>query len=238
MTLLFGHRGARGEAPENTVPGFRYGVGIGLTAFELDVRLSADGRLFVLHDESLQRTTNGSGPGKDRTIAELAALDARGEHPDWPERCWVPALDEVLSACPEISRWELEIKGDEPERLAEIARLLADAVARFGIAEKATVSSFSAVALHCMIEAAPELKRGFIGKYDSDEDLAAARRLRCVQADIPIASSAVEMVRAAHDAGLLVTGWMGNTRDAAATLEAWGVDHITTDYPSLLMNRA
>src|SRR5439155_21621382 len=75
--LLFGHRGARGEAPENTLAGFAHARRAGVAAFELDVRPTADGRLAVIHDATVDRTTNATGAVSDFTAADLARLDAR-----------------------------------------------------------------------------------------------------------------------------------------------------------------
>ena len=90
--LVFGHRGARAEAPENTVAGFRYARGIGLTAVEFDVRLTRDDRLVVIHDKTVDRTTDGTGAVADLTYRRIAGFDARGPFTDWPEPCRVPTL--------------------------------------------------------------------------------------------------------------------------------------------------
>lgn len=232
---LFGHRGARGEAPENTLAGFRHARALGLDAFELDVRLSADEQLVVMHDALVDRTTDGAGPVASLSAAELARLDARAEHPGWPAPVGVPTLAEVLAAIPDAARWELEIKSDAPDRLERICRLLAATVRRHGLGERATVTSFDPVALELTAAAAPELPRAFIAAYDSAASLETARSLGCARACIPLATGSAAMVRAAHAAGMETTGWLGNTPDGVRTLVGWGVDHITTDYPTMAL---
>src|SRR4051812_14929099 len=74
--LIMGHRGAMGHAPENTMASFRKAVELGVEAIELDVHLTSDGKLVVIHDETLDRTTDGQGPVVAKTLAELKALDA------------------------------------------------------------------------------------------------------------------------------------------------------------------
>jgi len=96
--LVFGHRGARAEAPENTVAGFRYARGVGLTAVEFDVRLTRDDRLVVIHDTTVDRTTDGAGAIADLTYRRIAGLDARGDFSDWPAPCRVPTLRDTLEA--------------------------------------------------------------------------------------------------------------------------------------------
>src|SRR5690606_17261213 len=87
---ILGHRGAKGEAPENTLAGFAYAKQIGLDAIELDVRLTKDDQVVIMHDPTVDRTTNGQGAVGELTFAELHALDARADFPEWPAACSVP----------------------------------------------------------------------------------------------------------------------------------------------------
>ena len=75
MSIIYAHRGASAYAPENTLEAFRLGMEMGAEGFELDVHLSKDGQLVVIHDETVDRTTNGIGLVRDMTLAELQALD-------------------------------------------------------------------------------------------------------------------------------------------------------------------
>lgn len=233
--ILFGHRGAKGEAPENTVAGFTYARTLGITAFELDVRLSADDHLVVMHDATVDRTTNGSGPISAAAAAELAGLDARAEHPGWPSRIGVPKLAEVFAAVRDAAQWEVEIKTDAPPRLERICALLSPMINRFSLQERVTVSSFDPIALELIANIAPDLPRCFIGAYDTPDDIETARRLGCTRAAVPLRTGSAAIVQAAHAAGLEVTGWPGNTADGVRTLLGWGVDNITTDYPTMAM---
>ena len=234
--LLFGHRGARGEAPENTLPGFAHAYAAGVRAFELDVRLTANDRLAVLHDATVDRTTNGRGAVSTFTSARLARLDARADFGDWPEPCGVPLLDEVLEAYATNVRFAIEIKSDTPGRLERVATLVGGAIARFGIQERVAITSFDATALELMRIAAPHVPRVYIGAYDTPAFLETALALGCVQADIPLKRSSVEMVRAAQAVGLRVVGWLGNTREDLAALLEWSVDGIPTDHPTMALS--
>ena len=93
---LIGHRGARFEAPENTLAGFRHAIELGLSAVEFDVRVTRDNELVVIHDATVDRTTDGTGEVSSFSLAELRELDARAEFSDWPEVCQIPTLSEVL----------------------------------------------------------------------------------------------------------------------------------------------
>ena len=230
--LVFGHRGARGEAPENTLAGFAHAYAAGVRAFELDVRLSADDQLVVIHDATVDRTTSATGAVSDLTADELARLDARAAFPTWAEPAGVPRLAEVLDDYAGRVRFAIEIKTDTPERLGRVATHLVAHVNQYGIAERTTITSFDPVALEIVRRLAPAVPRAFIGAFDTPSFLETALRLGCRQADMPVARSSAEMVRRAKLAGLRVVGWQGNTPENLETLLEWGVDGITSDYPT------
>jgi glycerophosphoryl diester phosphodiesterase len=105
MGVVYGHRGAAAEYPENTLPGFRRALELGIEGIELDVHLSKDGVPVVIHDETVDRTTNGNGAVADLTVAELRALDAGdGEH--------VPTLAEVLDLVGDELVVDIEVKAN------------------------------------------------------------------------------------------------------------------------------
>ena len=110
MTLIYGHRGARAEAPENTLPSFQKALDAGVTRVELDLHLSADQQLMVIHDPTLKRTTGLRGKVAQHTAAELTRMDARLGLPGWPTPCPIPTLEQLLQACPQIEHYQLEVK--------------------------------------------------------------------------------------------------------------------------------
>ena len=125
MTFVVAHRGASTHAPENTMDAFRLGVEAGADAIELDVHLTADGQLAVIHDDTLDRTTDRTGSIVDKTIDEIREADAGarfpgpdGDHPFRGRGLTVPTLPEVLAWLPETIGLVVEIK----------ARAAADAV--------------------------------------------------------------------------------------------------------------
>jgi glycerophosphoryl diester phosphodiesterase len=128
--LLIGHRGAAGLAPENTMPSFRLAVEEwAVDMIELDVRLSADGACVVIHDETVDRTTDGTGAVAAMTVAELQSLDAGYRYggpagsASWRGRgAGIPTFDEVLAAFPD-TRFTVEIKtGEVQDALAAVIR--------------------------------------------------------------------------------------------------------------------
>ncbi len=236
MVMIYGHRGARGEAPENTVTGFSYARKLGVHAFELDVHLPADDQLVVIHDPTVDRTTNRTGPVNAFTAEELAGLDARSAFPDWLEPAGVPRLREVLDVIAGATRLEIEIKTDKPERLERVATLLLEILETYDITRRTVITSFDPIALEIVQWMAPLQQRGLIARYSDRSDVDTAARLGCMQANIPLMTGSRAMVEAAHAEGLIVVGWQGNTPEDLGTLLNWEADIICTDYPSMALS--
>lgn len=146
MTLNLAHRGARKVAPENTIPAFTKAIELGADGIELDVQLSADGELFVLHDLTLNKTTNGTGAAAALPLAALRELDAGS----WLGEAWrgtpIPTLDEVFDALPDSAYVNIELK-----RFSVLSDGLEEAItafiARRNLAGRVVVSSFNPVIL-------------------------------------------------------------------------------------------
>ncbi|MCC7265230.1 MAG: glycerophosphodiester phosphodiesterase, partial [Candidatus Latescibacteria bacterium] len=157
--LVIAHRGGRGLGPESTLPLFRQAVDLGVDVLEFDVRQSADGVLILLHDETVDRTTEGSGRADQLTLAQLKALDAGYRWtPDgqtFPCRgqgYTIPTLEEVFRAFPQ-QHYVIEIKPDE----AQVARALGAAIRDKGMAQRVMVASFHGGALEAFRAACPEV---------------------------------------------------------------------------------
>jgi glycerophosphoryl diester phosphodiesterase len=234
--ILYGHRGARGEAPENTLPGFHHARQVGVTHLEFDVRMSRDGHLVVIHDDTVDRTTGARGKVSGFTARELSALDARDGFPDWPGTCGIPTLDAVLDACRDMAGFQIEIKKPEdPSSLPAVCEGLASRIREHGVGDRTVVSSFDPAALERMKAAAPGIPTAFIGGFRDVADVEAAIRLRCAAVCPHLPTTSAEILRAARGRGLQVCGWMGNTPEEVTTLLEWGVDAITTDFPSRIL---
>jgi glycerophosphoryl diester phosphodiesterase len=231
---IIGHRGARNEAPENTIPGFAHVVKLGLQAVEFDVRLARDGELVVIHDATVDRTTDCSGEVGSFTSEELASMDARAEHPEWPERCGIPALPEVLDIVDHLPRLLIEVKANRPDGLDLVVERVLDLVQSRGLENQVTVTSFDPAVLEIVQHLAPEQSRGLIGNGDSPTFFEAAQRLGCDQIDVRLATSSAEMMTTAREAGLRTVAWPCNSDEELAKACAWQPDMLTTDRPSWL----
>lgn len=144
---IVGHRGARNEAPENTLAGFAYAIGLGLTAVEFDVRMTKDGELVVIHDATVDRTTDRSGDVGTFTAEELAGMDARAEHPEWPDPCGIPTLTEVLDVVDHLPRLLIEIKANGVDGLEPVVTGVLEQIRVRGLDDRVTITSFEPAAL-------------------------------------------------------------------------------------------
>jgi glycerophosphoryl diester phosphodiesterase len=165
MTIIVAHRGASAQVPENTMDAFRRAVELGADAIELDVHLTTDGQLAVIHDDTLERTTDGTGRVAERSMDELRGLDAGyrfadeiGEFPFRGRGLTIPTLAEVLAWLPEGIGLVVEIKAREAaEPVVEALR---------GTAAKdagaVSVISFDEAAIDRVHDLAPEIATGYL----------------------------------------------------------------------------
>jgi glycerophosphoryl diester phosphodiesterase len=194
MVNIVGHRGAPLAEPENTLRSFRRALDLGVAAVELDVQLTRDGRLAVIHDETLDRTTNGHGLVQDFTLAELQQLDAgRGEP--------IPALEEVLELT--RGRAQLLVEMKQPEASAALLEFFRHHQAF----DMARVISFWHPAVRALKEAEPRLQTGalLVGCPADPVGLARAARTDTLVLNYRYVNR--DLVDAAHRQGIKVTVW-------------------------------
>lgn len=241
---LIGHRGARGEAPENTLSGFRYLKQLGVLAVELDIQVSADGELVVIHDGFLERSTLAEGQVGSRTVAELAGVDATHRaFPDWPEREGVPTLRAVMEILQDFEHVQFEVKARTEEDSRRVAEKFPPLWREFfgdrGRGDRAFSTSFNPPYLQLLRESAPEIPRGFLFEKDFSADpVVAAKALGCLSLGPHQERCTAALVQEAHAAGLRVSTWTVNTAERMRELAAMGTDSIITDHPSLALREA
>lgn len=225
------HRGAGKSAPENTLSAFRLGAAHGFTMFECDVKLSADGEPFLLHDDALERTTNGRGPAAGAAWADLSRLDAGAWHSS-------AYAGEPLLRLEALARWvlanqllvNLEIK-PSPGMEAETGRVVAQQVARLwrGQAVMPLLSSFSPDALRAAQGAQPELPRALLLTAWHDGWQATVAELACVAVVVEHAHLNESTIQVAHALGLKVLTYTVNEAGRAEALWRAGLDGLITD---------
>lgn len=232
--LRIAHRGAAGTRPELTRPAFERALELGVDMIELDVQLTRDGQLVVLHDRTLGRTVAGSGAVRERTLAELQGLDAGG----WFDARWagarVPSLAEVLGWTAGRAELNVEIKSPESDWAATAAALVA-LLGASGRLERTIISSFQMGALAAVRARSAAARLGVLWQTtDFDPMWAEAEALGAVAVHPLWSLVDAGFVAAARARGRRVLVWTVNDPQAIAELVALGVDGIISDFPELL----
>ena len=225
------HRGAGKLAPENTLAAFRVGASHGYRAFECDVKLSADGVPFLLHDATLQRTTSGHGPAAALTWDELSRLDAGAWHGRGYAGEPVPSFAAIALYCLRNDfALDVEIKPSPGSEL-ETGRAVAAAAA--SLWSSATVppllTSFQPIALQGARETAPRLPRALLLDTLRAGWLDEAKALGCVGVVTNYAVIDAGSLAAIHGAGMRGLVYTVNDPAEARRLDALGIDGIVTD---------
>lgn len=162
QTLVWAHRGASSYAPENTLEAFRKAVEMGADGVELDVQLTKDGELVVIHDETVDRTSDGSGWVKDFTYARISRFNFNRTHPEGYERAMIPTLEEVYELLkPTGLTINVELKTGVVFYPEIEARVL-DLTARMGLEERVWYSSFNHYTVQRIKELNPQAKTGML----------------------------------------------------------------------------
>jgi glycerophosphoryl diester phosphodiesterase len=228
MTLNIAHRGARKVAPENTIPAFTKAIELGADGIELDVQLSADDELFVLHDLTLNKTTNGTGVAANLPLAALKEFDAGGWFGEEWRATEIPELHEVFDALPDHAYVNIELKRDSI-RDDGLEETITNFIRHRNIAHRVIVSSFNPVILWRLRHEPFPL--GLLYAPDMPPGLAwgQARRFLRLDALHPHYSQ----VRAPLPT-LPVNTWTVNNESEMRRLLALSVNAIITDVPDVL----
>ncbi|MBV9198658.1 MAG: glycerophosphodiester phosphodiesterase [Alphaproteobacteria bacterium] len=237
---VIGHRGAAGYAPENTAAGFRKAAALGCCWVEFDVRLTSDNQPVLLHDNRLERTTDGRGKVNARSFAAIRRHDAGSWfHPSFAgER--VPKLAEALALLVELGLGgNIELKAARG-RAAETGALVSSLLASNWPDDPARllISSFQPVALAAARDHAPRVPRGILFRRIPKNWFRIAAKLGCatIHADQQRLSAAV--VSDIRQAGYPLLAYTVNDRARAQTLFDWGVTSVFSDVPDRLQGVA
>jgi glycerophosphoryl diester phosphodiesterase len=232
---FFAHRGASAYAPENTMAAFDLALRQGAEAIELDAKLTADGKVVVIHDQTINRTTEGDGRVKDLTFAQLRELDA-GSHFDFAFRGEpIPSLDEVFAALGHLLYINVEltnynsITDSLPEKVANLVK-------RHNLSRRVIFSSFNPIALVRIRRAIPEAPIGLLAQAGSKGAWArswAGRLIGANSLNPEVSDVTQSLIEANHRIGRRVFVWTVNQAEEMRRLFALKVDGIFTDDPVL-----
>ena len=231
---IFAHRGASSLAPENTIAAFAKAMEVGARWFEFDVDITGDGSLIVIHDDTLDRTTTGSGSYYQLGFSDIRRLDAGRWFSDTYRFERIPEATDVLAfAHAQQMGANLEIKpcagGDRlRERLIEA---LAVTLNGDKVPSRLIVSSFDHELLAAFYEACPTVALGWLIERASEEWREGAAALGATAIHPGVEGLTESDVRAMRDAGFEVNVWTVNDVEQARELASWGVTGIFTDRP-------
>lgn len=242
--MIFAHRGGAALAPENTLAAFDSGLACGADGIELDVRLSRDGVPVVVHDPTLDRTTDAAGPVEHLSAAELAAVDAgyrfdrQGAFPFRGRGIGVPALKDVLDRY-RTTAMIVELKSAEPR----LARAVVEDIRATGTLGRVTIGSFQKGALDAVRACDPSVRTGadmdeIRSGLDASLPSAGAGRPSFDAFQVPEVYAGMrivtpEFVARAHGAGVGVVVWTVDRDEDILRLLDWGVDGLITDRPDI-----
>ena len=233
--LWIAHRGAGKLAPENTLAAFRLGASHGYRAFECDVKLSADGVPFLLHDATLERTSSGTGTAGQKSWSDLSRLDAGGWHSRGFAGEPLPTLESAARFCRANGyALNIEIK-PTPGTERRTGEVVASHALRLwqGASVAPLLTSFSQEALQAARETAPGLPRGLLLDTLPDDWLEAALALGCVAVICNHSLWDSASVKKAHGAGLRALSYTVNDEATARRLRTLDIDGIITDHVDL-----
>jgi glycerophosphoryl diester phosphodiesterase len=247
--LVIAHQGGDGLWPGNTLYAFEQSAALGVDVLEMDLHITQDGVLVINHDETVDRTTDGTGNIEDMTLAEIKALDAgydwsNDDGQTFPYRdtgITIPTLEEIFEAFPTYPM-TIEIK----KTAGSMAVPFCDTIRSYGMQDKILVASFHDERMQEFRQVCPEvatssarqettvfvlLSKAFLGRFYSPPFFS----LQVPEESSGITVMTAQFVRAAHERGLHVEPWTIDDPDQMQSYIEWGVDGIITDRPDLML---
>ena len=230
------HRGASSYAPENTFAAFDLAVDMGIEEIELDVQFTSDSHIIVIHDDTLDRTTDSSGEVSALILEEIQLLDAGTWFDERFSGEKIPTLDQVFDRYKDDFRFHIEIKLKKSKGL--VSRVF-DLIRKYGLAEQTTITSFWKQWLIESRRYAPEIPTGWLvpmgdeSKWDDsiiEEALQEGFTQLCPRANLVSAS----LVRSLHDNGFNVRCWGVYDEELMIKVAESGVDAMTLNFPDKL----
>lgn len=222
LVITTGHRGAAAIEPENTLRGIRRAIEIGVDQIEIDVHLTKDNELVVMHDETVDRTTNGHGRIRDLTFDEIRGLDAgKGEV--------VPTLQEVIDLTRDQVILQVELKGLGVEHKA------VETVEEADVIDSVVFSSFRHPALKTVKRLNQNIATGvlFVCRPINPFQLALDAEAEAIHPNVSYVDE--DLVRSAHALGLLVRAWNSDDEEEMRRLIGTGIDSLGSNRPDLLV---
>ncbi len=236
MSKIFAHRGFSGKYPENTMLAFEKAVELGCDGIELDVHFTKDKELVIIHDEKIDRTTDGTGYVKDYTYEELCKFNAYGNFEGQYPFQKIPTLREYFELVKDVDGFvtNIELKTGIFEYHG-IEKAVIDMIKEFGLEDRIILSSFNHFTIMRCKEIAPEIKNGFLieswvigmGAYTASHGVDCVHPIFCNLTD--------ELYKEMKDAGREVNTWTVNEYEDIKRLSSMGVDSLIGNFPDRMI---
>ena len=231
---IYAHRGSSGTHPENTIAAFLDAAKLPIHGIEFDVHMTKDGELVVIHDEKIDRTSNGTGFVKDMTLAELRNYDFGSWFSDQFKGELIPTVYEVLQIFSETTHHlNIELKSDVINYPGMTEKVL-DLVGSLNLDHRIVISSFNLDAIRTVKELAPHIETGALFMKPLKNPLDYIRSIPTDALHIKARAALKTPMRQAINEGVIVRVFTINTSEYVDVLEQIGVDAIFTDYPEKL----
>jgi len=234
--LIFAHRGASAHAPENTLSAFDLAIQLKADVIEFDAKLSADKQVVIIHDQTVNRTTDGAGYVGELPLAALKEFDASTHFSEFPNKEHIPTLEEVIEAFRGKTLFNIELSNYKSPFDA-LPSKVAQMILHFGIVDQVLVSSFHPLPLRKFHQLLPAVPIGFLAKRGISGFLSRSSFGKVLVSYLAIHPEkndvSPNLVKTAQQSGFRVHPFLVNEHDELAKLFAVGIDGVITDYPSL-----
>jgi len=235
--LVIAHRGFSGVAPENTIAAFKKAIDLGVDMIELDVLLSKDGQIVVIHDDTLNRTTNGKGRVTDYTLDELKQLDAGSWFGTQFSGEKIPTLKEVLELTRGKMFLNIELKKGDLGRytMMDLADRSLQEVEEVGMLNQVVFASFDPSAIDRILEKNPKIPVALIynQSWTFPQEVTGGRSISVLSCSGKVLTQT--NISKTHQQGMKIIAWTLNTEEHMQHFLNMGVDGIITDYPDRLI---
>ncbi|PIY91032.1 MAG: hypothetical protein COY72_00285 [Candidatus Nealsonbacteria bacterium CG_4_10_14_0_8_um_filter_35_10] len=220
---VFGHRGCAGLEPENTIRAFKRAIDLGVDLIEFDVRMTRDKKLVVIHDEKLDRTTNGIGFVKDFNFAEIRKFDAgKGEK--------IPSLEETINFL-KNKKPIIVIEIKEPETTEKILEI----IKKEKLEDKVLIVSFWLDALKKLKKIDPKIKTGVLFGKKVKNMISLIKEIKADGLGLEYHSIDKEIVKDCHKENFKINAWTVNEFEDIRKMIKLGVDIISSNYPNRVL---
>jgi glycerophosphoryl diester phosphodiesterase len=235
--MVFAHRGFSFIAPENTIPAFKKAFELGADGIELDVQLSADGEVMVIHDTNLERTSNGVGKVSDHTLSSLKKLDAGSWFSKEYKGVSIPTLGEVFSLISKNIVINVELKSN-PDQVIDLPAKVTSLIKELGNQERVLISSFKIEMIKEIQQLLPEVKIGLLAQpsilgFKTRNQIAKTLPHDALHPFFRDVSS--RMIKRYNKTGKRIHAYTVNKEEHMRKLFEMGVHGIFTDHPDIAM---